>query len=105
MKILIDNIKELNYFLKEDNSFDFILVKFSTKWCSPCKNLQKVIDDFEKERPDVLILEIDAEESFEISQNFMFNVLSVPTIFLFKNGEILRRVDGYIDLESLKKIF
>jgi len=105
MKILIDDIQKLNYFLKGDNFHEFILVKFSTKWCSPCKELQNVINDFDKERPDVLILEIDAEKSFEISQDPAFNILSVPTIFLFKNGELLRRVEGYIDLESLKKIF
>ncbi|WNE41772.1 MAG: Thioredoxin [Mycoplasmataceae bacterium] len=105
MKILIDDIQKLNYFLKEDNFHESILVKFSTKWCSPCKKLQNVINDFDKERPDVLILEIDAEKSFEISQDPAFNILSVPTIFLFKNGELLRRVEGYIDLESLKKIF
>lgn len=105
MKILIDDIQKLDYFLKEDNFHEFILVKFSTKWCPPCKKLQNVINDFDKERSDVLILEIDAEKSFEISQAPAFNVLSVPTIFLFKNGELLRRVEGYIDLESLKKLF
>jgi thioredoxin-related protein len=67
--------------------------------------MQTIIDEFEKERKDVLILEIDAEKSFSISQDSKFNVLTVPTLFLFRNGKIIKRIEGYIDLDSLRNIF
>jgi len=104
MKIVIDNVEQIAKLISEKNSYEFTLVKFSTEWCSPCKKLQEVIKKIEIERKDVFVLEIDAEKSFQISRDPIFDVFSVPVMFLFRKGIFQKRIDGYIDLETLKKL-
>lgn len=104
MKVFFNDIYDVENFISENNSFEFILLEFSTKWCFSCKKLKKVIENIKKNRDDLLILEMDAEESFRISQNPKFSVLSVPTIFIFKKGHFVKKIEGYVEPSSLEKI-
>ncbi|WNE41490.1 MAG: Thiol:disulfide interchange protein DsbD [Mycoplasmataceae bacterium] len=104
MKSVINSVEEILEFISEKkSSYRFIIIKFSTEWCPPCKKIKEVTKRLEEERKDVFIIEIDAEKSFQLSRDPMFDVFSVPTMFLFDKGSFVRKINGYIDLESLKK--
>lgn len=103
MKSIINSVEEILEFISEKKTFyRFIIIKFSTEWCPPCKKLQEVTKKLEDERKDVFVLEIDAEKSFQLSRDPMFDIFSVPVMFLFDKGIFVRKIDGYIELESLK---
>lgn len=80
-----------------------VLVDFYADWCGPCKALSPVISEIAKEydgKVKVCKLNIDTED--EIADSY--NVMSVPTLLLFKEGQIAKMMVGYRpkkDIENL----
>ncbi len=93
---------EFESFLR-DNQDQLMLVKFFTVWCGPCKNLQENIEKLLEEKKDLVVLEIDAEMFPELAQRPDFNVYSVPTIFLFWKGKMLKKNSGNMSVQQLKE--
>jgi len=63
------------------------VLDFSATWCAPCKKLSQVIEDLATEyEGKALIAKIDIEECPETTE--MFEIMSVPTVLFFKNGEL-----------------
>lgn len=80
-----------------------VLVDFYADWCGPCKALSPIISEIAKEydgKVKVCKLNIDTED--EIADSY--NVMSVPTLLLFKEGKIAKMMVGYRpkkDIENL----
>jgi thioredoxin 1 len=70
-----------------------VLVDFSATWCGPCQMLAPIIDEIEKERPDVHVIKVDVDSNPEISNQY--NVSSVPTVIVFNNGQVKATVVGF----------
>ena len=78
------------------------LVDFHATWCGPCKAMSPIIDQLKKKMgPNVRILKIDVDKNQEVSARF--KIKSVPTLMLFKKGEILWKQSGGMDLRSLEQ--
>ena len=94
--------------LNEDN-FDntvangLVLVDFWATWCGPCKMLAPTIDAIATEYKDrVVVGKVDVDESEALARRF--GIMSIPTLFLFKDGEVVEKLVGYrlkIELEQL----
>lgn len=63
------------------------LTKFTADWCAPCRMLDPILDELSKEYPDVTFESVDIEEQPEVARQFA--IRSVPTLMLFKSGELL----------------
>jgi thioredoxin 1 len=98
----LEKEEELNLFLQV-NKEKTVLVKFFTAWCFPCRELQKNLESLLKERKDLEILEVDAEKFREIAQRSEFMVRSVPALFLFHNGEMVKKASGSMNVYQLKE--
>ena len=77
-----------------------VLLDFWTTWCSPCLMVGKSIDKLYEEMSDVVIAKINAEENKELSTKYQIS--SVPTILLFKDGVVVKRIEGLISYTKLK---
>lgn len=77
-----------------------VLVDFYADWCGPCKMLAPNLEAFAKERPDVKILKVNVDEEGELAGSFQ--VFSIPTLFLYKNGEVVDKKVGFLTAEMLK---
>ncbi|MEJ6492565.1 MAG: thioredoxin [Flavobacteriales bacterium] len=78
------------------------LVDFHATWCGPCKAMSPIIDQLKKKMgTEVRILKIDVDKNQEVSARF--KIKSVPTLMLFKKGEILWKNSGGMDLCSLEQ--
>lgn len=78
------------------------LVDFFATWCGPCQAMHPVIDKFRERmngRIDVYKVDIDDREMVEIVRRY--NILSVPTLVIFRRGEVLWRQSGRIGYERL----
>lgn len=94
--------------LNEDN-FDntvangLVLVDFWATWCGPCKMLAPTIDAIATEYKDrVVVGKVDVDECEAIARRF--GIMSIPTLFLFKDGEVVEKLVGYrlkMELEQL----
>jgi thioredoxin 1 len=73
-----------------------VLVDFSATWCGPCKKLEPVVQEIAGEFEGRLkVVNVDVDQAREAAARF--NVMSVPTVFLFKEGEVK---DQHIGLAS-----
>ncbi len=76
------------------NSDKPVLLDFYAEWCGPCKMLSPVLHEIAEEKADVLkIGKINVDEQMELAQHFQ--VFSVPTLMLFKNGKAVAKSVGY----------
>ncbi len=71
-----------------------VLVDFWAEWCGPCKMIAPVLDQIATDHPGRLrIGKINIDENLELAQRF--EVMSIPTLILFKDGEPQLRIIGY----------
>lgn len=96
--------------LKEVNSQSFeaevlksdkpVLLEFGATWCQPCRILEPVLEELAKEwGENIKVAKLDVDEASQITINYQ--VLSVPTTMLFKDGEVLERIVGYQPKERI----
>ena len=70
-----------------------VLVDFWAEWCGPCKTIAPVLDEIARENEGKLTIgKLDVDENLEVSRRF--EVLSIPTLILFKGGEPVARLVG-----------
>ena len=76
-----------------------VLVDFWASWCGPCKMLAPVIDEIAAERDDIAVGKINVDEQMGLA--IKHGVSGVPTVALFKNGDIVERSVGYQSKDEL----
>ena len=69
-----------------------VLVDFTALWCGPCRMVTPVLQQIAAERPDLRVLEINADDNPEIARRY--NVLSLPFLALFRDGELVSGTVG-----------
>ena len=81
-----------------------VLVDFTAVWCGPCKMLDPIIKELAQEwNGKVKVVKLDVDHNPSIAMNYQ--VMGVPTLMLFKQGEPVERVTGYQPKERLEKKF
>lgn len=71
-----------------------VLVDFWATWCGPCKMLAPTIEELAEEYEDrVSVCKVDVDECPELAARF--NIYSIPTVLLFKDGEEVEHMIGY----------
>jgi thioredoxin 1 len=78
-----------------------VLVDFWATWCGPCRVLHPVLEEIAAERDDVKIVSIDIDENSGIAAQY--EVLSIPTMILFKDGQMQNRMVGAMPKRKLLK--
>ncbi len=66
-----------------------VLVDFYADWCGPCKMMAPVIEEIAGEVTDVKVGKLNIDSELEIAQKY--GVMSIPTLIVFKNGEVVKR--------------
>ncbi len=69
-----------------------VLVDFWAEWCGPCRMVSPLVDEIAEERDDVLVGKINVDEQGELAMRF--SVMSIPTLLVFKGGEIVNKAVG-----------
>jgi thioredoxin 1 len=78
-----------------------VLVDFWATWCGPCRVLHPVLEEIAAERDDVKIISLDIDENSSTAAQY--EVLSVPTMILFKDGQLVKRMVGAMPKRKLLK--
>ncbi len=91
-----------------DNSFDAevlesetpVLVDFWAPWCGPCRVVAPVLEEIAGEREDLRIVKLNIDENQQTAARFQ--VLSIPTMILFKGGQPVKTVIGAYPKQRLQ---
>ena len=83
------------------NSDQLTLVDFYATWCGPCKMMHPVLEQLKADRGDsIRSIKLDVDKSGDIAE--AYRIQSVPTLMLFRRGEMLWRQSGAMRLADLK---
>lgn len=79
-----------------------VLVDFFATWCGPCKMMAPAIEKLAEEyEGKASVGKLDVDENMDIASRY--GIMNVPTLIIFKNGEIVNKMIGLQNLNSLKK--
>lgn len=79
-----------------------VVIDFWAEWCGPCRIFTPIIEDVEKEYTGkVKFVKLNTDENQEVAAKY--NVMSIPTIFLFEKGQVKAMSVGAIPKEQVKK--
>lgn len=79
------------------------LVDFYADWCGPCRMIAPIIEELSSEfKGKATIAKLDIEKAQTVTANFQ--VTSIPTIILFKDGKEVKRIVGLRDKDALKSL-
>lgn len=79
-----------------------VLIDFFAVWCGPCSMISPVIDQLSEEVKGVKVCKINVDEQPDLAS--AFQVASIPTLVLVKNGEVVQKLVGVRPKEEIKKI-
>ena len=69
-----------------------VLLDFWASWCGPCRMVSPIVDEIAEEREDIKVGKVNVDEESELAAKF--RVMSIPTLVVMKNGEIVNQSVG-----------
>lgn len=79
-----------------------VLVDFWAAWCGPCRMLSPTVDEIAKEHSEIKVCKINVDEEGELAAKF--GIMSIPTLVVFKNGQIHRQAAGVRPKDAILKM-
>ena len=92
-------INDLNFENEILNCNKTALVDFYADWCGPCKMVSPIIEEIANERTDIVVGKVNVDESPRLAMKY--NVNSIPTLIVFKDGAEINRIVGYRPKEDI----
>lgn len=93
-----------NFKAEVENFSGLVLVDFFAPWCGPCQLMSPIIEEIVKENKNsnVKIGKLNIDENQEIA--IQYDVMSIPTFIIFKNGKVVEQKLGYGSKEEIEEL-
>ena len=94
-----EQIKKADFNEKVLQSDKPVLIDFWATWCGPCQKQGPIVEQLAEELDDVKVCKLDVDEAQNIAGNY--NIMSIPTVMVFKNGQVSGKAVGLQSKEAL----
>ncbi len=96
----LPDVTDSNFQAEVLDSGESVLVDFWAPWCGPCRVVHPILEEMAVEREDVRIVSLNVDENQQTAGRY--EVLSIPTLILFKDGQEAKRVIGAMPKRRLE---
>jgi thioredoxin len=96
----IIDVTDANFQAEVIESEHPVLVDFWAPWCGPCRVVAPVLEEINAEREDLRVVKLNTDDNPQTAANY--EVLSIPTLILFRNGQIAKKVIGALPKRRLE---
>ena len=81
---------------------ELAVVDFWASWCGPCKMFGPIFEDVSKQVSGVVLAKLNVDDAEDIASQY--EVMSIPTVVVFKNGQAVRKSVGVLSAAELKEL-
>lgn len=96
---MVFNVTKENFNDEVVNSDKPVLLDFWASWCGPCRMLSPIVDEIAEENDSIKVGKINVDEQSELAS--FFNISSIPTLVVIKDGKNVNSSVGYISKENI----
>lgn len=94
------SLSESNFEIEVIKSSQAVVVDFWAEWCGPCKMIAPILDEIAKEKSgSVKVAKVNVDDNQSLSMRY--NIRAIPTLLLFKNGQLRDQVTGMTSKKNL----
>jgi thioredoxin 1 len=97
----IQEVTDNNFSAEVLESDKPVLVDFWAPWCGPCRVIAPSLEEIAEERDDLRIVKLNVDENQQTAAQF--EVMSIPTLIVFKHGEVAHKIIGALPKKRLEQ--
>jgi thioredoxin 1 len=97
----LTEVTDTNFAAEVLESAQPVLVDFWAPWCGPCRIIAPHLEELDAEREDLTIVKMNVDENPQTAAKY--GIMSIPTLLLFKNGEVAKQVVGALPKARLQQ--
>jgi thioredoxin 1 len=94
------DVTDANFQAEVIESAEPVLVDFWAPWCGPCRVIHPHLEELNDERSDLTVVSLNVDENQQTAAQY--EVLSIPTLILFRNGQVAKKVIGSMPKKRLE---
>ena len=79
-----------------------VLVDFWAPWCGPCRMVVPIVEELAEEREDVVVCKVNVDNEGDLAMRF--GIMSIPTLMVFKNGQVAAKAVGARSKEQIEEM-
>lgn len=98
---MLKHLKDENF--NEEIKEGLVLVDFYADWCGPCRMVGPIIEEIANEVKDVKVIKVNVDEREDVAKSY--GIMSIPTILLFRDGQLEKKQVGFVPKEVLMRWF